>query len=373
MRYKIAYNWVQKDSNPHSQTKPRMLEELGKLSELDGPSGFERPVAEYMRKELKPHADTVTIDRLGNVIACRKGRSNLKIMLAAHMDEIGLITQHVTEEGFIKFDKIGGWDDRILPSMPFKILAKETLYGTVGMKPPHILTEEERHQPMTLDDLFIDTGLSAKELKKAGVRIGTPMVPASNFHLSNGVAMGKAFDDRAGCLNMLNIMRRLKKPEATVYAVGTVQEEVGTRGAAVAARNIQPDIGIVLEGTVAADVPGVAPERQPTSLMGGAALTVMDRTMIADTRLLELAIDVAEREGVTQQFKKPSYGGTDAGPIHIQGLGVPSCVISAPCRFIHSGYAITSEEGLKSVVQLASALIQELTTEKLREIGILTS
>ena len=354
-------------------TRPLMLEELGKLSILDGPSGFEQPIAEYMQRELKPHSDTVTRDRLGNVIAIRKGKSNLKIMLAAHMDEIGLITQHITEEGFIKFDKIGGWDDRILPSMPFKILAKKTLHGTVGTKPPHILTEIERSMPIKIEDLFIDTGLSAQELKKAGVRIGTPMVPASNFHQSNGVAMGKAFDDRAGCLNMLNVMRRLKRPEATIYAVGTVQEEVGTRGAHVASQNIQPDIGIVLEGTIAADVPGVAPERQPTSLHGGAALTVMDRTMIADSRLLELAIEVAEREEVTQQFKKPSFGGTDAGPIHMQGIGAPSCVISAPCRYIHSGYAITSEEGLKSVVELASALIVELTPRKLREIGILTS
>jgi tetrahedral aminopeptidase len=350
-----------------------MLEELGKLSVLDGPSGFEHPVAEYMQRELKPHADTVTRDRLGNVIAYRKGKSNLKIMLAAHMDEIGLITQHITEDGFIKFDKIGGWDDRILPSMPFKILAKKTLYGTVGTKPPHILTEAERNLPMKIEDLFIDTGLSAQELKKAGVRIGTPMVPASEFHQGNGVAMGKAFDDRAGCLNMLNIMRRLKRTEATIYAVGTVQEEVGTRGAHVASQNIQPDIGIVLEGTIAADVPGVAPERQPTSLRGGAALTVMDRTMITDSRLLEVAVEVAEREKVTQQFKKPSFGGTDAGPIHMQGIGAPSCVISAPCRYIHSGYAITSEEGLQSVVKLASALISDLTPKKLREISIFTS
>ncbi len=350
-----------------------MLEELGRLSTLDGPSGFESSVAEYMRRELKPHADDVTIDRMGNVIARKKGNSNLTIMLAAHMDEIGLIVQHVTEEGFIKFEKIGNWDERILPSIPFKILAKKTLYGTVGTKPPHILTEAERIAPVKMEDLFIDTGLSTGDLKRAGVRIGTPMVPASNFHLSNGVAMGKAFDDRAGCLNMLNIMRRLRRTDATVYAVATVQEEVGSRGAEVAARSIQPDVGIVLEGTIAADVPGVAPERQPTSLRGGAALTVMDRTMIADSRLLELAIEVAEREEVAQQFKKPSYGGTDAGPIHIQGIGAPSCVVSAPCRYIHSSYAITSEEGLESVVELASALIRELTPKKLREIGILTS
>ncbi len=350
-----------------------MLQELGKLSSLDGPSGFEHDVTDYMRRELKPQADSATTDRLGNVIAQKKGKTNLKIMLAAHMDEIGLIVQHITPEGFIKFDNIGSWDDRILPSTPFKILAKKTLYGTIGSKPPHILTDAERNTLMKMEDLFIDTGLNADELRKAGVRIGTPMVPASDFHHSNGVAMGKAFDDRAGCLNMLNVMRRLRKPEASVYAVGTVQEEVGSRGSAVAARNIQPDIGIVLEGTVAADVPGVVPERQLTSLRGGAALTVMDRSMIADSRLLDLAVEVAEREKILQQFKKPAFGGTDAGPIHIQGLGVPSCVISAPCRYIHSGYAITSEEGLESVVELALALIEELTPLNLRKIGILTS
>lgn len=350
-----------------------MIEELEHLSMLDGPSGFEQPVAEYIRRGLKPCSNSVQSDRIGNVIAKRTGKSDLKIMIAAHMDEIGLITQFITPEGFIKFDKIGGWDDRILPGSPFKILAEKSLYGVIGTKPPHILTEAERNASVKTEDLFIDAGLTANELKKAGVRIGTPMVPASTFHLSNKTAMGKAFDDRAGCLNMLNIMRHVKKSEATIYAVGTVQEEVGSRGAAVAARNIQPDLAIILEGTIAADTPGVVPEKQPTALNEGAALTVMDRSMVADTRLLNLAVRLAEREGIAQQFKKPSYGGTDAGQIHIQGVGVPCCVISTPCRYIHSGYAITGEKGLEAVVRLASTLIEELTPKKLRQIGVFTS
>jgi endoglucanase len=339
---------------------------LEKLSNACGVTGRENTVRDLMVDMLKPYADEIQVDRMENVIAIKKGKHGApKIMLAAHMDEVGLMVKTLTKDGFIQFSKMGGIDDRILPAQKVVVHTKATAYpGTIGSKPPHIQKEEERKKIISYDDLFIDIGAKDKEdAISLGVAVGDPITfDVKYLQLSKGVVMGKAFDNRAGCAVMIETMRLLKEANCTVCAVGTVQEEVGLRGAATAAFGIDPDLAIALDVTIAGDVPGVR-EFDTTVKMGkGPALTISDSGLITHPKILRWLLDTAQEEKIPIQLESGLLGSTDAARISITRQGVPSGTISIPTRYIHSPTSILSIQDLELSAKLAAAAIQKAAT-----------
>jgi endoglucanase len=275
------------------------------------------------------------------------------------MDEVGFIIQSIDENGFIKFTSIGGWDERIVAGMPVKILGKKEVIGIVGTIPPHILKEEEKTKPIKIEDAFIDTGLTKKELNELGINIGTYIVPYSNFITQGDIIMSKALDDRVGCSILIEILKEVE-PNYELIVASTVQEELGTRGARVLAYEQEPDLAIIVECTVAADVPNIEDYRVPSKLRGGAVITLIDKTMVANRELIEIAVKTAEKENIKYQFKKPIYGGTNAGVIHLTKRGMPCLVISCPARYIHSCYSMTTIEDLKNTRDLVISILKNL-------------
>ncbi|MEM0357892.1 MAG: M42 family metallopeptidase [Candidatus Bathyarchaeia archaeon] len=341
-----------------------VIETLEKLSNACGVAGREDEVRKIMKELLKPYVDEISEDKLGNVIGVKKGEKNApKVMLAAHMDEIGLFVKTISKEGFLQFAKIGGIDDRILLAQ--KVLVhteKGPLHGIIGSKPPHIQKEEERKKVLTFDELFIDIGAeSLEEARKMGVKIGDPVSFDIKFaRIGNDVVIGKAFDDRVGCAVMIEAMKMLKKTECTVYAVGTVQEEVGLRGATVAAFGIYPDVGIALEVTVAGDVPGVKEVEAPVKMRKGPAIEVADMGLITHPKVLRLLVEAAEENNIPYQLETGLPGSTDAARIALTREGVPSGVISVPTRYIHSPASLASLKDLENAVKLTVAAIQKI-------------
>ena len=337
---------------------------LEKLSNACGVSGREDEVRGLMKRFLKPYVDEVREDKLGNVIGIKKGKKNApKAMLATHMDEIGLLVRTISKRGFLQFAKIGGIDDRILPAQKVIVYTgKGRLHGIIGSKPPHIQKEEERKKTITYDQLFIDIGAKSKEeAKKMGVKIGDPVSFDIKFaKVGKDIVIGKAFDDRIGCAVMIEAMKQLKKTECTVYAVGTVQEEVGLRGAAVAAFGIHPDVGIAIDVTVAGGMPGVTETQAPIKIRKGPSISVADRGLITHPKVLRLLIDAAEKNKIPYQLETAVTGSTDAARICLTREGVPSGVISIPTRYIHSPTGMLSIKDAENSVKLTVAAIQKI-------------
>jgi len=342
-----------------------LAETLEKLSNACGVAGREEEVRSLMKNFLKPYVDEVKEDKLGNIIGIKKGKKNApKVMLAAHMDEIGLLVKTVSKEGFIQFAKIGGIDDRILLAQKVIVYTeKGPLHGIIGSKPPHIQKEEERKRVLTYDELFIDIGAENQEqAKKMGVKIGDPVGFDIKFaKVGKNIVIGKAFDDRVGCAVMVEAMKRLEKTECTVYAVGTVQEEVGLRGATTAAFGIYPDVGIALDVTVAGDVPGVKEVEAPIKLGKGPSIEIADMGLIAHPKVVRLLVDAAEENKIPYQLETGLPGSTDAARISLTREGVPSGVISIPTRYIHSPSSLLSLEDAEKTVKLTVAAVQKIS------------
>jgi endoglucanase len=341
-----------------------LADTLEKLSNACGVAGREEEVRGLMKIFLKPYVDEVKEDKLGNIIGIKKGKKNAsKVMLAAHMDEIGLLVKTISKEGFIQFAKIGGIDDRILLAQKVIVYTeKGSLHGIIGSKPPHIQKEEERKRVLTYDELFIDIGAENQEqAKKMGVKIGDPVGFDIKFaKVGKNIVIGKAFDDRVGCAVMVEAMKRLEKTECTVYAVGTVQEEVGLRGATTAAFGIYPDVGIALDVTIAGDVPGVREVEAPIKLGKGPSIEIADMGLIAHPKVVRLLVDAAEENKIPYQLETGLPGSTDAARISLTREGVPSGVISIPTRYIHSPSSLLSLEDAEKTVKLTVAAVQKI-------------
>ncbi len=341
-----------------------LADNLEQLSTACGVAGREEEVRNIMVKLLKPYADEVVVDRLENVIAVKKGKKDKpKVMLAAHMDEVGLMVKTITKEGFLQFTKMGGIDDRILLAQKVNILTeKAVLPGVVGSKPPHIQKEEERKKIITYDELFIDIGAENRDdAKKMGIKIGDPIAfDAKYVKLGRDVVMGKAFDDRIGCAAMIEAFKQLQNTECTVYAVGTVQEEIGLRGAVTAAFGVDPDVGIALDVTIAGDVPGVR-EFDTTVKMGkGPVFSVSDSGLITHPKVLRLLMAVAEENKIAFQIETGLMGTTDAARISLTRQGVPSGTISIPARYIHSPVGLINLKDGENTVKLAVAAVERI-------------
>jgi putative aminopeptidase FrvX len=341
-----------------------LAETLGKLSNARGVPGREEEVRNLMKSFLKPFVDEVKEDKLGNVIGIREGKKDApKVMLAAHMDEIGLMVKTISRQGFLQFTKLGGIDDRILLAQKVIVYTdKEALPGIIGAKPPHIQKEEERKKIITSDELFIDVGAQNQaEAKKMGVRIGDPIGFDVKFaRIGKNIMIGKAFDDRAGCAVLVEAMKLLGKAECTVYAVGTVQEEVGLRGATTSAFSISPDVGIALDVTIAGDVPGVKEFEAPIKMSRGPSVTVADYGLITHPKVLRLLIDAAEATKIPYQLETGLPGSTDAARISLTREGVPSGVISVPTRYIHNPVSLLNLEDAENAARLTVAAIRKL-------------
>lgn len=341
-----------------------LSETLEKLSNACGVAGREEEVRSLIQKFLKPYVDEIKEDKLGNVIAVKKGKKNgPRVMLAGHMDEIGLLVKTISKEGFLQFMKIGGIDDRVLLAQKVMVYTeKGPLHGIIGSKPPHIQKEDERKRVIASDELFIDIGArSQEEARKTGVKVGDPVGFDVKFaRIGKDIVIGKAFDDRIGCAALVEVMKRLEKTECTVYAVGTVQEEVGCRGAMTSAYGIYPDVGIALDVTIAGDMPGVKEAEAPMKLGKGPALSVADYGLITHPKVLRLLVDAAEENKIPYQLEAGLPGGTDASRISLAKEGVPSGTISVPTRYIHSPTSLLSLTDVENTVKLTVAAVKKI-------------
>ena len=342
----------------------KLLEILEKLSNLSGVTGREDEVRKLIKKYLKPYVDVIREDKLGNLIAFKKGKKDgPSIMIAAHMDEVGLMVKNIKKNGFLQFTKIGGIDDRILLAQ--KVLVhtdKGTLTGIIGSKPVHIQKDEERKKVIEIDKLFIDIGAKNKtEAEKMGVQIGDVVSFDIKFtRLGNKNVLGKAFDDRVGCAIIIETIKRIQNVDCNLFLVGTIQEEVGLRGATIAAFQIEPDLGIALDATVAGDTPGVGEGEAPAKLLGGPVLTVADAGLISHPKVLRLLIESAKQNKIQYQLETVIRGATDAARIALSKEGVPSVVISVPARYIHSPIALLNLEDVEKTVNLLIAVIENV-------------
>ncbi len=332
---------------------------LGELSEANGAPGFEDQVRELIAREVEGHVDELRVDRLGNLVAV-KGEGRPRVMVAAHMDEVALMVRHVEDSGFIKFVALGGVSPHVLVGQEVVVEgSRGRVYGVVGSRPPHL---RDQAKELRIDDLYIDVGAESRdEVRELGVGVGDFAFFSSNFRvLGDDCVMGKAFDDRVGCAVLIEVLKGLGELEGSVHGVFTVQEEVGCRGAAVAAYAIEPDVAVVLEGTIAADTPDVPAFKAVTRLGAGPAVRVMDASMIADRRLLKFVVSVAEELGIPYQLQISPTSGTDAGRIHLARAGAPSTVISVPCRYIHSPRSIARLSDIERTIELVRAVVERL-------------
>ena len=338
---------------------------LEKLSNACGVTGREEQVRNLMIQLMTPYADEIQVDKMENVVAIKKGKTKApKIMLAAHMDEVGLMVKTITKDGFIQFSKMGGIDDRILPAQKVTIYTKKgQLPGIIGSKPPHIQKEEERKKILAYDDLFIDIGAENKEdAAGMGIAIGDPVAFDIKYvKLGNDAVMGKAFDNRAGCIMMVETLKLLMRTDCTVCAVGTVQEEVGLRGAATAAFGVDPDLAIALDVTIAGDVPGVREFDTSVKMGKGPTLTISDSGLITHPKVLRWLIETAEEEKIPFQIESGLLGSTDAARISITRQGIPSGNISIATRYIHSPVGMLSLKDIENGAKLTAAAIKNAT------------
>jgi tetrahedral aminopeptidase len=341
-----------------------LAENLEKLSNARGVAGREEEVRNLMITLLKPYADEVVVDRMENVIATKKGRKTTpKIMLAAHMDEVGLMVKTVTKDGFLQFTKMGGIDDRILLAQKVSVLTDKTaLPGVVGSKPPHIQKEEERKKIVSYDEMFIDVGAQDREdVKTMGIKVGDPVAfDVKYVKLGKDTVMGKAFDNRAGCATMVEALKQLGETDCTVYAVGTIQEELGLRGAATATFGVDPDVGIALDVTISGDTPGIKDFDTTVKMGKGPALTVSDSGLITHPKVLRWLIDTATQSGIDYQLETGLMGTTDAARMSLTRQGVPSGTISIPARYIHSPVGLISLKDAENCAKLAALTVQKI-------------
>ena len=331
---------------------------LEKLSNLPGVSGDEGAVRDAIAAELQSPLLEWRTDSMGNLLV-RKGAdssSSLRIMLAAHMDEVGLIVVSIEESGHLRFKPLGGIDSRVLVSKRVRV-GPEKIPGVIGAKAIHLQKPEERKKPFAAEQLYIDIGAKNKEEAEKHLSIGAyASFDTECVSIGGGCFRGKAFDDRAGCAVLLELLR--EKNGLSFDAAFTVQEEIGLRGARVAAYTLRPQIALAIEATAAADTPDTDEEHSATVLGKGPAISFMDRTLIVDRGILKELVEAAERAAVPFQLRRAAAGGTDAGAIALSREGARAGVVAVPCRYIHSPCGVLKESDLQHTLTLVRAWLE---------------
>jgi putative aminopeptidase FrvX len=342
---------------------------LKELTEASGVPGQEQEIRELMQAYLKPLTDEVYTDNLGSIVGRKVGLAGgPKVMMMGHMDEIGFIVTHITKDGFIKFQTLGGWWSQVMLAQRVKIKTRKgDIIGVIGSKPPHVLPPEERNKVVDIKHMFIDVSATSDEhAKEMGIRPGDPIVPICPFTVmaNEKMYMAKAFDNRAGCAVAIEVLKNLQGIDHpnVVYSGATVQEEVGLRGAQTSTYMIEPDVFFALDVGIAGDTPGIADSaNMPNAKCGkGPTIVIYDGSMVPHTKLRDLVIDTAEEEGIPYQYDAISGGGTDAGRAHLVHQGVPSLVIGFPTRYIHSHASIIHHDDLHHAAKLLAAVVKKL-------------
>ena len=336
-----------------------MFNSLEKLCSIYGISGDEKSVRDYIINEIKDYCE-YRVDALGNLIAFRKGekRAKNKVMVAAHMDEVGMIVTYINESGTLAISCVGGVDASVCIGRKVVVGAGK-LSGVIGARAIHNLTAEERKTPPKFSTLYVDIGAENKEEAEKYVNLGDSVYFEEGFDkLGENMVMSKAIDDRAGCAIMLDLIKN--QPEYDMYFAFTVQEEIGTRGAKTATFSINPDFALVLETTTAADIPSVDGAKRVCELGNGAVVSYMDRGTIYDRELYNMAFDIAKEKGIKAQTKTMVAGGNDAGSIHLSREGVRTLAISAPCRYLHSPSVVMNIDDFKGCRLLAEEVLTKM-------------
>ena len=326
---------------------------LKHLSEIGGVPGREERVRELLQNELEGVVDALETDAMGNLIAHKKGEGK-RVMLCAHMDEIGFYVKFVDDKGFLRVQNVGGFDTRNLFARPVTVHAREgDLIGVMNpaTKPVHIASAEERKKVPQMSEFAIDLGMDADAVKEK-VRVGDPVTLIQEFRDLGEVVTGKALDDRVSCWILVEVLKRLENPAYDVYAVFSVQEEVGLRGATTGAFGVEPEIGVALDTTLAVDTPGTSDDQRVTKLGAGTALKVMDSASISTRWLLDEFVEVAEKHDVPYQFEILPLGGTDAGAIQRSRAGVPTLTLSTPSRYVHTVTEMVAKSDVNAAVDL---------------------
>ena len=350
---------------------------LKDLSTAFGPPGFEDPVRAIMRRKLTPLSDSIETDGIGSLIARRNGSAETpKIMLSSHMDEVGLMVRYITDDGYLKFQTLGGWLDQALINQRWSIMTVGGLIrGITGIKSPHVMSADERDHPFKKESMFIDIGASSKEdaEQRLGVKPGDPIAPYSSFERINdgNMLLGKCWDDRVGLAVMVKVMEKLDGDPApgTVYAVSTVQEEVGLRGARTSSYKVAPDTGISLESGIAGDYPGISQDEAQERVGEGPAIFLHDSSMLPNLKLRDLAIDVAKENGIPLQFNVLSGYGEDGAEMQKSHGGVPTINITVPTRYLHSHNSLISSDDFGKTVDLVTALVRRLDVDTVKSLS----
>jgi len=357
-----------------------MLEEkealrlLKEFTEVEGISGHEKEVAKLVRKELEGYADRFDYDALGSIVAYKDGPKDWPlVMICGHMDEIGFVVKKIESTGHIRLTSIGGWYNHVLLAEPFNIITRtgKHIFGITGAQPPHGMSAEERSKVLSLDKIYIDIGVTDKKMAEdLGIKEGDPIVPISKFTvMADGKSLcGKAFDDRAGLCIALQTFKNLAKSniKCRIAMVGTTQEEVGLRGARTAAGLVKPDIAFATDVTFSYDIP--TQEGYPAKFNTGAALSILDGSIIAHTGLFDFVENVAKEEKIPYTYDMLTSGGTDAGGIHLTGSGVIAMTVSLPCRYFHSHYSMIHLDDFINAVELMTKVIGKIDSKALKDI-----
>ncbi|WP_100013296.1 M42 family metallopeptidase [Lentibacillus sediminis] len=350
--------------------KQDTLDLFRNLTELPGAPGNEHAVRQFMKKELEKYADEVVQDNLGGVFGVKNGNGP-KVMVAGHMDEVGLMVTQITKNGMIRFQPLGGWWSQVLLAQRMQIITDNgPVTGVIGSIPPHNLTPEQRKKPMEIKNMMIDIGADDREdVEKIGVKPGQQIVPATAFEVlaNEKKVLAKAWDNRYGCGLAVELLKELQGETLNnqLYSGATVQEEVGLRGAQVAANMIEPDIFYALDASPANDAEG---NKEEFGQLGeGALLRIFDRTMITHRGMREFVLDTAESNNIPYQYFI-SQGGTDAGRVHISGQGVPSAVVGICSRYIHTSASIIHVDDYAAAKELLVKLVKETDANTLDQI-----
>lgn len=340
------------------------VELLSKICKAPGAPGFEKEIRNLVLDELRDITDHVEIDNMGNVTAIKKGRNNKRVMVGAHMDEIGFIVTHIDKDGFLRFHTLGGFDPKTLTAQRVIVHGKKDIIGVMSSKPIHVMTAEERTKIPKTTDYFIDLGMSKEEVEKI-VSIGDPVTRERELIEMGDCVNAKSLDNRLAVFILLETMRELKDVEIPfdLYGVFTVQEEVGVRGAQVSAQKIQPDFGFGLDTTIAFDLPGAAEHEKVTSLGNGAAIKVMDSRCICDYRMVDYMKKTADKNKIKWQPEILTAGGTDTSAIQqMTAGGSISGAVSIPTRHLHQVVEMANKDDIRACIELLKASVSELDT-----------
>ncbi len=336
---------------------------LKNVCEIAGAPGYEKRVRDLVIAEVTPLVDELSVDNLGNVITIKKGVSNpdgKKVMVAAHMDEIGFIVTHIDEQGFVRFHTLGGFDPKTLTAQRVIIHGKEDVVGVMGSKPIHVMTAEERQKVAKTTDYFIDLGMSKEEVEKV-VSIGDPITRERELIEMGDCVNCKSIDNRVSVFILIETLRQLKDQPYDVYGVFTVQEEVGLRGANVSAHTINPDFGFGLDTTIAFDLPGAQPHEMVTKLGEGTAIKVMDASTICDYRMVAYMKEVATKNKIQWQPEILTAGGTDTAGVQRMGKdGAISGAVSIPTRHLHQVIEMAHKDDIQASIDLLTACLENL-------------